>query len=316
MDSLFNNAIQSIQLGVEDYQSNDPRRPISAVRNFYAGVLLLAKEVLIRAAPEADPNEVLGVRYRPVPNGEGGVDIKPAGEQTIDFAEIAERFRTFGLNMSKALLTDLNKVRNDIEHRYTSKSRDAVRDAMARAFPVVAELFRLLEESPAASLGESWSVLLEVRAVYDAELAACRATFGAVDWEFPVLEKLKLVCPKCGSELVAQAIPENTDRQCADAICRACDAEIPAEELVEASLAKYFEVGSYRAMQDGDDPPLGTCPECGVTAYVYGEHTGCVWCGTVLGECARCMTGLTPDNVSYDNTDLCSYCEHVMSKDD
>ena len=55
MNSLFDNAVQSIQLGVEDYQSNDAKRAVSAVRNFYAGVLLLAKEVLIRAAPESDP---------------------------------------------------------------------------------------------------------------------------------------------------------------------------------------------------------------------------------------------------------------------
>jgi hypothetical protein len=48
MNTLFDNAIQSIQLGIEDYQANDPRRALSAVRNFYSGVLLLAKEVLVR----------------------------------------------------------------------------------------------------------------------------------------------------------------------------------------------------------------------------------------------------------------------------
>ncbi len=55
MNTLFDNAIQSIQLGVEDYQANDPRRALSAVRNFYAGILLLAKEVLVRTAPGASP---------------------------------------------------------------------------------------------------------------------------------------------------------------------------------------------------------------------------------------------------------------------
>jgi hypothetical protein len=44
-------AIQSIQLWIEDYQHNDPKRALSAVRNFYAGTLLIAKEVLVRAAP-------------------------------------------------------------------------------------------------------------------------------------------------------------------------------------------------------------------------------------------------------------------------
>jgi hypothetical protein len=50
MNTLFDNAIQSIQLGIEDYEHNDPMRALSAVRNFYAGTLLLAKEVLVRAA--------------------------------------------------------------------------------------------------------------------------------------------------------------------------------------------------------------------------------------------------------------------------
>jgi hypothetical protein len=44
---LFRNAVQSIQLGIEDYQANNSKRAVSAVRNFYAGVLLLAKEVLV-----------------------------------------------------------------------------------------------------------------------------------------------------------------------------------------------------------------------------------------------------------------------------
>ena len=55
MSHLFDNAIQSIQLGVEDYQNDDPKRAVSAVRNFYAGVLLLAKEVLVRRVPKASP---------------------------------------------------------------------------------------------------------------------------------------------------------------------------------------------------------------------------------------------------------------------
>ena len=52
-------------LGVEDYQSNDAKRAVSAVRNFYSGVLLLAKEVLIRAAPGANAVDVIGARYKP-----------------------------------------------------------------------------------------------------------------------------------------------------------------------------------------------------------------------------------------------------------
>ena len=34
MSNLFVNAIQSIQLGVEDYQNDDPKRAVSAIREF------------------------------------------------------------------------------------------------------------------------------------------------------------------------------------------------------------------------------------------------------------------------------------------
>jgi hypothetical protein len=60
MSELSNNAVQCIVVGIEDYRQNSRPRALSAVRNFYAGTLLLAKEVLVRKAPGADPDEILG----------------------------------------------------------------------------------------------------------------------------------------------------------------------------------------------------------------------------------------------------------------
>jgi hypothetical protein len=58
MNSLLENAIVSMQLGLEDYASEDHRRVLSAARNLYAGVLLLCKEVLRRLSP-AGSNDIL-----------------------------------------------------------------------------------------------------------------------------------------------------------------------------------------------------------------------------------------------------------------
>jgi hypothetical protein len=41
MNKLLENAIISIQIGIDDYFSNDSRRIISCVRNLYSGILLL-----------------------------------------------------------------------------------------------------------------------------------------------------------------------------------------------------------------------------------------------------------------------------------
>lgn len=65
--SLFSNAVRSIQIGIEVSSKNDPRRALSAVRNSYAGILLLAKEVLVRAVPNANSDDILSNRYKPVP---------------------------------------------------------------------------------------------------------------------------------------------------------------------------------------------------------------------------------------------------------
>ncbi|WP_114391674.1 hypothetical protein [Oleisolibacter albus] len=316
MNSLFDNAIQSIQLGVDDYQSHDPRRPISAVRNFYAGVLLLAKEVLVRAAPNADPKDVLSARYKPVPDGAGGVELRPTNN-TVDFTNLPERFKDFGLTIAQGPLTELNRIRTDIEHYYTDKSREHVREAIAKAFPVVSELFRQLHESPSKLLGKTWATMLDVRSVYEEELAACKGTFQKINWKSELLGKVTLLCPECGSHLVEQTHPDNTDHQCIDVKCRLCGAETDAERIVEVALEKYFEHETYFATRDGDTSPLHDCPECSVTAYITSsEHSGCLWCGETLGECARCSDELTPDNVSWDNSQLCSYCDHMTSKDD
>ena len=145
MNTLFDNAIQSIRLGIEDYEANDAKRPLSAVRNFYAGVLLLAKEVLVRAAPKANPKDVLGAAYKPVLDGDGGITFV-SGTRTIDFNEIGERFKAFGLRIDQASLKDLTRIRNDMEHLYTEANRETVREAIARAFPVVVDLFQQIDE--------------------------------------------------------------------------------------------------------------------------------------------------------------------------
>ena len=113
MPDLFENAVQSIKLGVEDYLANDPPRALSAVRNFYAGLLLLAKEVLVRAVPDAEESEIIAARYKPVPDGSGGVKYVAASQRTIDLMTIGYRFKDFGLTINHVALKDLSRIRND-----------------------------------------------------------------------------------------------------------------------------------------------------------------------------------------------------------
>ncbi len=49
---LLANAIESIRLGVEDYEDGSHPRLLSALRNIHAGILLLYKEALRRLSPQ------------------------------------------------------------------------------------------------------------------------------------------------------------------------------------------------------------------------------------------------------------------------
>lgn len=318
MNNLYANAVQSIQIGIEDYQSPDQKRSLSAVRNLYAGILLLAKEVLVRTVPDIEPKKILSRRYKPVLSADNEVEYVEDSPQTIDFGTLGRRFEDFGLSIDQKALGDLNKIRNDIEHYYTNQSHTAVRMAIAKALPVVAELFRMANEEPRDALGNAWDVMLEVKTVYEQELRSCKASFQAIEWASPTLEDAPKVCPTCASELIAQVDPDNSDRQSIKARCRACGFEFDGEALVVSALDSRFSAEDHVAIKDGGSPSVYNCPECGVEAYLMIDgETGCAWCEYVLeGECARCSETLTPDNVSFDNSDFCSYCDHVMSKDD
>ncbi len=316
MNSLFKNAIESIQLGVEDFKASDPRRALSAICNFYAGTLLPAKEVLVRRAPKANPRDVIGTRFKPVLD-KGDIKFEAAANRTIDFEEIGQRFKDFGLPIDRAALLDLNKMRNDIEHHYTSVTRKAVREAIAKAFPVVVDLFRLAGEEPRTALGDVWEDMLEARDLYERELAECRKTFEGVNWKSESMAKATPCCPKCDSLLVARVDTSTNIHDYADAECRMCGEKISAINLIETALDKYFEAEGYAAAREGAPRPLHACPECSVKAYVtWEEENACAWCDLELGECLRCETQLTPDDVAWDNNEMCSYCDHIMSKDD
>jgi hypothetical protein len=318
MNTLFDNAIQSIQLGVEDYRSNDPRRALSAVRNYYAGLLLLAKEVLVRAAPLAVADDILGAKYKPVRDGPDGVKYVKVGHQTIDFSTLAERFKDFGLKINRAALDELNRIRTDIEHYCTNESRQTVREAIAKAFPVAVDLFALAEVAPHEILGDAWQTMLDVRDVYKRELQACEKSFASLKSEVDVLEQISFNCPECRSNLIGQIEPSNTDPWSIHALCRSCGAEQDGDKLVEHSLDVHFSGKIYRAFKDGDIIPLERCPQCGRHTYVVGdEHEGCALCEFVLNpSCANCGIELIPSDVHPEDPRLCSYCYHMLTKDD
>src|SRR3546814_13077465 len=115
---------------------------------------------------------------------------------------VRSRCKEFGVLVDTKGLQELNGLRNHIEHRFTTEPAQTVREAIARAFPITVALFQQAGEHPADVLGDAWPIMLNVRDLYEAELARCRATFDSVNWTSSTVAETHLRCTECGSGLV------------------------------------------------------------------------------------------------------------------
>jgi hypothetical protein len=99
MNPLLKNAVVSIQLGLEDFASDDERRIISAARNLYSGVLLLCKEVLRQLSPRGSNDILIRTKKKAVKEADGAVKLVGDGKKTIDRFEIEETFKQLQLSI-------------------------------------------------------------------------------------------------------------------------------------------------------------------------------------------------------------------------
>lgn len=125
---LFQNAIDSVELGLEDFRlaKSDPRRYVSATRNVFAGMLLLFKSWLAEESAERNYDllraETKEVKKLPP---EEWADISEA--KTAGFGEIKDRI---GAKVDWVRIDKLHDYRNRIEHAFISgghEESDAVR---------------------------------------------------------------------------------------------------------------------------------------------------------------------------------------------
>lgn len=316
MKELLENAVLSIELGVEDYQTGDERRVLSAIRNLYAGVLLLCKQVLWNESPPGTDGSLI---YKDlVPRKIGGSVLmvpKKPHRNTVDRQQIEERFKELGLTLDWPKLQDLARIRNDVEHLFMTVKPAIAKEALASAMPVIEQLLvDHLEEEPAALFRDGiWKALLENQDVFEQQQARCAATFDKVDWKYESLAAAlsDIRCSKCGSSLVRQIDPDNTSPEALDLDCAECGESLDRDDVIEAAIQESTATAAYIAMTDGGEPPVMTCPECHRDTWVLGE--GCVLCQCADLICSMCGSETNPDDFNYDD-DMCSYCSWKMDK--
>ena len=319
MNTILSNAIASIQLGVEDYLSKDPKRGLSAVRNLTAGILLLFKEKLRRLSPP-DSNEVL-IKKSVVSQrtSNGSIRFVGKGRRTVDVHDIQERFDSLKIAVDFSRVTKIANLRNDIEHFSTAATHVVVREMLAKSFLVIRDfiLNELDEDPPLLLSAETWTTLLEEGEVYLKVRDACRQAMIAVDWGMPPMEEVagQMFCPQCSSELVQPINADVADLQALEFKCTACGHIFEFDDVIEQAVSAHFEADAYIAATDGGDQPVAECALCNKETFVI-EFGRCVACGEALHytRCDRCETSLGPDDQQHEG--LCGYCAWMTRKDD
>ena len=319
MNTLLANAVISIQIGVEDFLSDDPRRALSAVRNVVAGLLLLFKERLRELSP-VDSNEALvKLEIRPKTNPAGAVVFVGTGKKTVDVWHIRERFKSLGVIADWRRFDAVLTLRNEVEHYGTSVSASKMKELLADAFVVMrAFITAELKRDPLELLGDAtWQTLLNTATVFLEELAACKAAMAQIEWESPNLEMVAgfLRCKHCESPLLKPLDPAATAPWSLLFQCAACGGSSEFCDISAAAAGECFASDLYIAATDGGDPPVVDCYQCGQTAFLL-EDGLCIVCGADIQhtECAVCGESLGVEDQPFGG--ICSYHHWQAMKDD
>jgi len=231
---LLDNAINSIQIGVQDFETDDERRIVSSMRNLYAGILLLFKEKLLRLSPPGSKEALVKATVVPVKGTSGKVLFEGAGRKTVDISQIKQRFENLGVKADWRRFEAIRKRRNDIEHYYSTEKHDTIREIISGAFIIVRDFIRdELNGDPRELLGdECWQVLLQESQVFESERQACLEALEGLDWKGEVEATFgEIRCSSCGSALLMPRESKAAKIQDQYFECKSCGHLLPFSEL-------------------------------------------------------------------------------------
>jgi len=311
--SLLKNAIDSIQVGVEDYlMEEDERRYLSAVRNICAGILLLYKEKLKRLSPEHSKEVLIKQSIKPISDENGNISFVGDNDKTVDFYTIKKRFKSLNIKYDWTRFKDLNKLRNNIEHYYnTDKSPSAVREVIVKSFLIIQDFIsQYLKEEPFDLLGEEcWQTLLETAEVYKAEEKNCRQSWDNLGFKSSVLEHIveNIRCPVCHSNLIKA---QDKDNIFPSLSCSSCSNSFEVNDVVEDNCSSYDDAE--------DEDSFAHCSDCSSLSSVVklGEKWICFSCHKIhndndVGYCKYCHRFIA-GNLEDSFLSGCFMCEGQM----
>jgi len=319
LKTLIGNAIASIQVGVEDHVSADPRRVLSAVRNVSAGVLLLFKERLRQLSPSGSDEVLIKQSIRPTRDSADHIAFIGAGSKTVDVQQIKERFKALNIHTDWRRVDAIIKVRNEVEHYVSTESDNRVKELIADTFAVVRDFVanELGAEAHELLGDETWQVMLDVSDVYEGQRQECLNALERLKWWSPGMARAAthLRCGHCSSDLVKpfEITPQlsGTERL----VCTACSGTMSLESVIQPALDECFFADQYYAMTQGGESALDYCDNCDSHSYIVEDEL-CGKCGQShqFSRCGRCSQALSGEDQRMGG--LCGYCHHLMQKVD
>lgn len=320
--SILENALDSIAIGLEDFNSKDKRRIVSATRNVFAGMLLLFKHKLSELSPKGSDEVLIKQNVSPSIDDSGNLSWTAGrSKKTVDVQNIETRFNSLGVKVDWNRLKKINSYRNNIEHYYDKEglSHDAIKKLISESFIVIRDFISSeLKRDPRELLGDdSWAILISSHEVYESEKKKCNESIKSLPGFFSdkvqeILIEGKL-CEKCGSDLIgSKSIGNVTD---ATFECRSCGNKEDYSKTILNAVNNIYGCDPFLAAKDGGVEELfGECPSCLAHTYIVTEDL-CPSCGAsdLSEDCFRCGDSLSLEEIS-DGEGLCSYCAHMSSK--
>ena len=317
---ILDNSVSAIELGIEDFKlsTRDPRRLHSAVRNLFAGIILLFKSKLAELSKEDD--EAL-IKEKVLPIVKDG-DIKwiGKGKKTVDVVQIKDRFSSLGISVDWGQLEKFQQYRNNIEHYFDKENvkSDVVRTYIADSFVIITDFLKnQLDIDPLDTFKpEIWEFFLQEKNVFEQECKDRDKEFEQLIWSsYKIKNYFKAFqCPECGCQIVS--VFNHDKRKAEDELftCRCCNTHFEYDEILD-SIIDDFSRKEFLAIKDGGEEEIVFCPECGEGKYIVSEQT-CFACG-VEGPfvCDFCEDEVPPSElVTYSETGQCGRCDHLFEK--
>lgn len=277
--SLFDNAISSIQVGLNDSEYED--RLISSVRNLYSGILLLFKYKLLLLGGTDTSAALIKQNVVPVIDSNGRVTWRGVGNKTIDASGIKERFKSLEISVDWSVFDRINKCRNDAEHFYSALSGEEVSDVLADCFIIISSfLSEHLGMDARKELGdEAWQILLAAYEVYDYEIESNAHKIESLIFHHNIIKKIFLdfACTSCSSPLVG---PLQTGLNAEDLIyyCAECSSSYDYDDICNMGVLDLY-LGRFSGGHD-TDIPFSNCRACN-EGLLLKEYFVCTSCGCV-----------------------------------